>query len=255
MESAGAARSGSPFCSCEERIPAIAGGSRALGAGFDAVHANPDSATMPFDPEPVCRIALGLVFLGAASIGVPHRLRADRAGGRVSRRGDPGWFWVLMLMAGPAVFLGCVGFLVQPRWVEFARIDLPAWGRLAGVPLALCGLALFLWMFRHLGLNVTSTSVPRAAATLVTSGPYRFVRHPMYSAALILVSASSLLTGNGMVALGGLAMFALLAARSRIEERRLVEKFGEDYRAYQRRTGRFFPRFGVISTPTKPVNH
>jgi protein-S-isoprenylcysteine O-methyltransferase Ste14 len=97
-------------------------------------------------------------------------------------------------------------------------------------------------MFRHLGLNVTSTASPRAAATLVETGPYRYIRHPMYSAALLLVVAATLLTAHAVVAVGGLAMFALLAARSRLEEQRLVERFGSAYVAYQARTGRFLPR-------------
>lgn len=197
---------------------------------------------MAFDLETTCRLALGLIFLGAAAIGIPHRLRADRAGGPVSRRADPQWFWVLMGIAAPPLTLACLAFLFQPRWVAFAQLELPASIRLAGVPCAVAGLALFKWMFVHLGLNVTSTSMPRAQATLITSGPYRWVRHPMYTTVLILVLAVTLLTANVVVALGGLAMFALLVARSRVEEQRLVEKFGEAYRAYQQRTGRIVPR-------------
>lgn len=197
---------------------------------------------MAFDLETVYRIALGLIFLGAACIGIPHRLRADRAGGLVSPRNDPRWFWILMGIAGPPLTLACLAFLLQPRWVAFAQVELPAWIRLAGAPLAIAGLALFKWMFIHLGLNVTSTSMPRAQATLITSGPYRWVRHPMYSTVLILVLAVTLLTANLVVAFGGLGMFALLIARSRLEEQRLVEKFGDAYRAYQRRTGRVVPR-------------
>jgi protein-S-isoprenylcysteine O-methyltransferase Ste14 len=192
--------------------------------------------------EAICRLALGLTFLGVATIGIPHRWRADRAGGPVSRRNDPGWFWFLMIFAGPSLALASLAFLIQPRWFAFARVDLPAWTRLLGLPLALAGVGLFGWMFQHLGLNVTSTSMPRREATLVTTGPYRWVRHPMYSAALILALATTLLTASIIVALSGIAVFVLLAARSRIEERRLVEKFGESYRAYQHRTGRFVPR-------------
>lgn len=200
-------------------------------------------------------MALGLVLVGAACIGVPHRLRADRVGGRVSRRVDPGWFWLLMWLDGPLVAVGCLAFLIQPSWLNFARVDLPPWVRLMGVPAALTGLALFLWMFRHLGLNVTSTSMPRDRATLVTSGPYRWIRHPMYSAAFVLIIASALLTASALVALGGIGMFALLAARSRIEERRLVEKFGATYRDYQQRTGRFFPWKGTALKSSAPESY
>jgi protein-S-isoprenylcysteine O-methyltransferase Ste14 len=64
----------------------------------------------------------------------------------------------------------------------------------------------------------------------------------MYLAALILLGATTLLTANWVVAICGGAACGLLIARSRIEERRLVEKFGDAYRNYQRRTGRVFPR-------------
>src|SRR5438105_1784780 len=197
---------------------------------------------MAFDPETGWRVALGLMIVGAACIGVPHRLRADRAGGKVSRRVDPAWFWWLMALVGPPLALTCMAFLIEPRWIEFGRVALPPPVRLLGLAAGLGGLGLFGWMFRHLGLNVTPTSMPRAAAALVTSGPYRWLRHPMYCAALLLVTAATLFTSNAVVGLGGIAMFALLAARSRIEERRLIEKFGDAYRNYQRRTGRFVPR-------------
>jgi protein-S-isoprenylcysteine O-methyltransferase Ste14 len=199
---------------------------------------------MGFDPETICRMALGLMLVGAGFIGVPHRLRADRVGGRMSPRVDPRWFWILMGLVGPPGALTCLAFLIEPRWVDFARIDVPWWLRLTGAPVGLAGLALFAWMFRHLGLNATSTSMPRASGTLVTTGPYRWIRHPMYLAALILLVAAMLLTANVVVGLGGIPMFALLAARSRLEEQRLREKFGDAYRDYQARTGRFLPRLG-----------
>lgn len=202
---------------------------------------------MGIDVETVCRVALGLLLLGVAAIGVPHRRRADRVGGPVSRRGDPRWFWPLMVVGGTPVPLVVVAFLVSPRWVEVTALDLPDWLRLAGVPAGMAGAGLFAWMFRHLGLNVTPTATPRRAATLVTSGPYRWVRHPMYSAALILVMATTLLTANAVLPVCGGWAFALLAARSRIEEQRLVEKFGEAYRDYQDRTGRFLPRWRARS--------
>ena len=197
---------------------------------------------MSLTTETACRIALAAVFAAVLVVGLPHRVRADRAGGRVSPRGDPRWFWALMALVGPPVALVCLGFILRPRLVEFAQLGLPPEWRWLGVPVAGAGVWLFAAVFRHLGLNVTSTSIPRANATLVTGGPYRWIRHPMYSAALLLIVAATLLTANAIVLGGGLGMFALLAARSRVEERRLVEKFGDDYRAYQARTGRFVPR-------------
>ena len=148
----------------------------------------------------------------------------------------------MMGVVAPVLALTCLGFLISPRWIEFGKVNLSVWMRLMGAPVAALGLLLFAWMFHHLGSNVTSTSMPRSNATLVTSGPYRWIRHPMYTAALILVAGAALLTANLVVIVGGVMMFLLLAARSGVEEERLVEKFGEAYVAYQGRTGRFFPR-------------
>jgi protein-S-isoprenylcysteine O-methyltransferase Ste14 len=194
------------------------------------------------DIDLIARLGLGLIFAGAAVIGFPHRLRADRAGGKVSIRGDPAWFWRFMLIAAPALLLACIIFLINPRWMDWSAVPLPPWLRLAGLILALPGLGLFKWMFVHLGHNVTSTSVPRSNATLVTTGPYRWVRHPMYTSAHMLYLAVSLLTANWFIAACAAAGFALLAARTRIEEQRLIEQFGDAYRDYMRATGRFLPR-------------
>jgi protein-S-isoprenylcysteine O-methyltransferase Ste14 len=209
---------------------------------------------MATDPDTAGRVVLGLMILCAAAVGIPFRLRADQVGGPVSRRNDPRWFWIGMSIVGPPLALTCVAFLIQPRWVDLTRFDLSTWMRWLGLPMAVSGLALFGWMFRHLGLNVTSTSMPRAKATLVTTGPYRWIRHPMYTAALLLVIAATLLTANLVVAVGGLGMFILMAARSRLEEQRLVEKFGAAYRTYQRQTGRFLPRLLGNTPPANPTS-
>jgi protein-S-isoprenylcysteine O-methyltransferase Ste14 len=78
---------------------------------------------------------------------------------------------------------------------------------------------------------------------LVTTGPYRWVRHPFYVSVLLLVCGAALLAANWFIGVCGLLVFALQAIRTRIEERKLVERFGEEYRLYMKRTGRFAPRF------------
>ena len=96
--------------------------------------------------------------------------------------------------------------------------------------------------FRTLGKNLTDTVVTRAEHTLVTRGPYRWVRHPFYLATALAVVANSLVTANWFLALTGGIAFGLLVLRTRTEEEKLIERFGEDYKEYMERTGRFFPR-------------
>ena len=104
--------------------------------------------------------------------------------------------------------------------------------------------ALLIWTFRTLDTNLTDTVVTRKNHTLVTTGPYRWVRHPFYLAFLMAMIAASLVMANWFLALtGGLAV-SLLFIRTAREEANLISRFENDYRQYMETTGRFFPRLG-----------
>ena len=90
--------------------------------------------------------------------------------------------------------------------------------------------------------NLTVTVVTRAEATLVTSGPYRWVRHPFYVTIAFLLVSVSLIAANWFIGLLGIFILAFFALRSPLEEQKLAERFGDEYRAYTKRTGKFFPR-------------
>ena len=79
---------------------------------------------------------------------------------------------------------------------------------------------------------------------VVSSGPYRYVRHPLYTATLIAALATGLVTANWFISATGLTAFTLLMIRAKTEERFLVERFGDDYRQYRNRTGSVFPKLG-----------
>ena len=107
-------------------------------------------------------------------------------------------------------------------------------------------LPLIYWLFSSLGKNVTPTVAIRKEHSLVTYGPYRWVRHPLYSVGLVLFLGLSLLAANWFIALAVLCGSPILALRTRIEEARLIEKFGDDYRQYMKTTGRYFPRLNQL---------
>ncbi len=96
-------------------------------------------------------------------------------------------------------------------------------------------------------MNLTDTVVTRQQHTLVTSGPYGYVRHPFYVAFGLAVLAISLVTANWFLFAVGLGAAILLVLRTRKEEENLMQRFGVDYRQYMRKTGRFFPRVWVRS--------
>ena len=96
--------------------------------------------------------------------------------------------------------------------------------------------------FRALGTNITDTVVTRAEHTLVTEGPYRWVRHPFYVAFALAMAADSLVTANWFLALTGAVAVTLIAIRTQTEQQKLIERFGDEYRRYKERTGAFIPR-------------
>ena len=102
--------------------------------------------------------------------------------------------------------------------------------------------ALLIWTLRSLGKNLTDTVVTRQAHTLITRGPYQWVRHPFYDCMFLFLIGTALMTANWFVLASGLVVFAILASRSKTEEEKLLERFGEPYRAYRTRTGRFLPK-------------
>ncbi len=194
------------------------------------------------DIETTCRIALaGILVLASVDSGY-HRIRAEKRGGHVSLGNDPRWFWIVVFPALLAFMLGTFAFLINPGWLNFTKIPMPDYLRLLGIPLGLLTLILNGWMFRHLGDNVTKTSMPRENASLVTTGPYRWIRHPMYSFGGLLFLSFTLLASSWLIALGGSVALVMIAFRARLEEQRLIGKFGDAYRNYMKRTGRFLPR-------------
>jgi protein-S-isoprenylcysteine O-methyltransferase Ste14 len=137
---------------------------------------------------------------------------------------------------------GLFAFMRDPSLMAWSSVPLPAWLRWAGVVMAVFGAILLLWTFRTLGPNLTDTVVTRRKHTLVTSGPYQWVRHPFYVAGGILMFANSLAAANWFILLAGTTAFLLIGMRTRIEEEKLIARFGDRYRVYMNETGRFLPK-------------
>ncbi len=138
--------------------------------------------------------------------------------------------------------IGLVTYMINPALMAWSSVALPTWLRWAGVVVGITGGLLLVVAFRTLGKNLTDTVVTRAEHTLVTRGPYRWVRHPFYLATALAVVANSLVTANWFLALTGGIAFGLIVLRTRTEEEKLIQRFGEDYKEYMERTGRFLPR-------------
>ncbi len=183
-----------------------------------------------------------LAFLGVGiGLALRYRRRADVVGGRVSRRHEGPLLAISLRAVGLSFYLLILAYLINPDWIAWARLGIPdplRWGGAMAVAAAIA------WVGRvlhHLGLNVTDTVVVRPNATLVTTGPYRWIRHPLYPTILLMGVGFSLLTASWFFAAAAVVAFILLVRRTRTEELHLLQAFGDEYRTYMARTGRFLP--------------
>ena len=192
--------------------------------------------------EQTFRFILILGFSVIVPIGAYHRIKSQATGEKLDRRQEDIFILVTLRPIGMASMVGLVTYMINPALMAWSSVALPNWLRWAGVVLGITGGLLLAVTFRTLGKNLTDTVVTRTAHTLVTRGPYRWVRHPFYLATALAVVANSLVTANWFLALTGGIALGLLVLRTRIEEEKLIERFGEDYKEYMNRTGRFLPR-------------
>ncbi len=192
--------------------------------------------------EQIFRAILVLGFVVVFPVGLYHRLKAHALKDKLDRRQE-GIFILLTLRPIAVVkILGLFAWLIHPAWMVWSSVGLPSWLRWIGVPLGVMAATLLIVTFRFIGTNITDTVVTRARHTLVTGGPYRWVRHPFYVAFAFAMAADSLVTANWFLAVTGAVVVALLAIRTRTEEQKLLERFGDEYSHYMQRTGRFVPR-------------
>lgn len=195
--------------------------------------------------ENIFRISLGVILFTAIGISSYFRRKADRESGeKISRDVDGSFFAAIVKIGGLILWLSPLVYLLNPAWMAWSKIGLPEWARWLGVGIGiLCVLGIY-WLFSSIGTGITLTSATRQKHTLVTHGPYRWIRHPLYTFGSALFISLGLMADNYFIAALGLLAFIPVALRTPKEEANLIEKFGDEYREYMKRTGRFFPRLG-----------
>lgn len=193
----------------------------------------------------IFRIIIIALFISAFSVSIYYRRKAQRSSGdEIDRRQEGGFIMVALRIGGGLIWLAILAYMIYPPAITWASLPLPTWLRWFGVVVAITAVFLLFWMFRSLGMNITDTVVTRRDHTLITDGPYRWIRHPLYTFGSLFFISLSLVTGIWLIPLLAIPTFAILIQRTSIEERALQERFGDEYLRYSERTGRFFPRFG-----------
>ena len=183
-----------------------------------------------------------VILLGFLPFGLYHRIRSNLTGEKLDRWQEGAFILFGLRLGGLPWFIGGIVWMIDPKLMAWASVPLPLSLRWSGFILIAIWGVLFVWTFQTLGRNLTDTVVTRKDHTLVTTGPYRYVRHPFYLGFLIAVIGGNIVTANWYLFLTSLLPFAFLVARTRIEEDKLKERFGDEYRDYMAKTGRFWPR-------------
>lgn len=166
----------------------------------------------------------------------------------VAKRDPPRWTEVVWLLGTTLALLWPVGIFLLPayayHWPSFPDFPGSWFVQILGVVLGIAGGLLFSRAARALGTQMTPAIQLQQGHQLLQSGPYRLIRHPVYTAILAIAIGQTLLFLSPLAALLTLVMAGLAEYRAHLEEDllRSPEGFGATYDAYMARTGRFLPR-------------
>ena len=113
----------------------------------------------------------------------------------------------------------------------------------AGILLTAAGIAFAIWARFYLGQNWSSAVSIKVGHQLIRTGPYQWVRHPIYSGLLVALLGTALARGK-MISLVALPLFFLgFWIKSRMEEQFMRKTFGQEYIDYSQSTGALVPKF------------
>ena len=176
-------------------------------------------------------------------------IKVRRSGGRltpdeqsIQREGGRAVF--IIRVVGFFALLAFLGmYLAGMKWIDALRFPLPGWLRWLGFTIGLLAVLFWTWTQTHLDTQWSAQLHLTQEHHLVTSGPYAYIRHPIYAGMIGWCLALVLLTANWIfLAVCGLTIAGLLWRVPR-EEQMMLEAFGTEYKAYMQRTGRYFPKF------------
>ena len=193
--------------------------------------------------ENIFRILAAVILFTSIGISSYFRRKADKdTGEKISRKVDGSTLMTIIKVGGLILWLSPLVYLLNPLWMAWSKIGLPDSVRWLGVEIGIVCIGLTYWLFSSIGSGISPTSATRKQHSLVTSGPYHWVRHPLYTVGSSMFISFGMMADNWFIAALGVFAFITMAIRTPKEEANLIEKFGDEYREYMKRTGRFLPR-------------
>jgi protein-S-isoprenylcysteine O-methyltransferase Ste14 len=164
-----------------------------------------------------------------AAVGVKRNVRTQ---GQTER-----WGLRLLVIAGIIFLLRVPG--LRQALLHYQTAHVGPTTELVGFLLCVCGFAFAIWARLHLGRNWGQPMTLKQGHELVTTGPYRFVRHPIYTGILLAMLGSTIVTPFWIVAFICLTGYFVYSAHT--EERIMTSQFPDQYPEYKRRTKMLVP--------------
>lgn len=140
------------------------------------------------------------------------------------------------------MLLSILAYGINPSWLSIFALSLPVWLRCTAFIIALSTLPVLSWAHQYLGRQYSPDLNLKEGHKLITSGPYKLIRHPMYTILIIFMFCVSLLTANLLILIPHLMAILLILLRLNNEETMLLKEFGDNYREYMLKTGRLLPK-------------
>jgi protein-S-isoprenylcysteine O-methyltransferase Ste14 len=188
-----------------------------------------------------------LIFIGTfvlvMSMSTYYRRLARKTGEVIARRQEGTPALALRAALALPLLLSVLLYAFIPRWMAWSIIPVPTWVRWSAAAVGIACLPLLRWVFRSIGQNISETLLTKRGHKLVTEGPYRWVRHPLYSVSLLAVLSLSLMARSWfMILLWFIGVLVFRMVVIPIEEKNLIAAFGQEYERYRERTGALAPR-------------
>jgi len=155
---------------------------------------------------------------------------------------------VALALFAPFWFGGIILYIIAPSLIAFLSIPLPDWFRAINVGVAIPSIPFTIWGYHILGKNwvhafESSTFLQSKTQILVTNGPYRYARNPIYLGSFLFILSLALVASNWLVLLPAILLVIFVYFQIKNEEVMLIDRFGDEYREYMKRTPRLIPRF------------
>lgn len=194
-------------------------------------------------PELFVRIIFAILFFSVFTVGIYFRHKAHMQNDRFERMKNEGrtTFFILRLN-GLILWVTAFFFPLFPELFEQVRFQPTILNQITGLVIALVAVPMGISVFTNLGKNITDTVETRKNHKLVTTGIYKYIRHPLYTTGFLLFTGLGLLSSNWLMLILSFVVLITLYIRTFKEEAKLIEEFGLDYTEYISRTGKFIPK-------------